>query len=122
MRLATCLLCAICAAAPALGQPLTGGVSIQQTLDLQSRLGVLHAQQDAMARQAVVLQNQLTSLDIQLRGLQAIEGLREQGVTPTLPPPAGPDARIDPSQLASIPDDRLAASNARVQAVVRNQR
>jgi len=98
-------------AAPALAQ------SLQATMDAQLRASELQAQQDMAARQAVIQQNQLTVLEAQIRAEQAIADVQAQ--TRSRPSLEG-GARLDAGQFASIPDDRLAASNARVKAAADN--
>ena len=99
--------------APALAQ------SLQATMDAQLRASELQAQQDMAARQAVIQQNQLTVLEAQIRAEQAIADVQAQGRS-RRPPPLQGGARLDADQFASIPDDRLAASNARVKAAADN--
>jgi hypothetical protein len=50
--------------------------------------------------------------------------VQAQSYSPRLPPPPehGPAPQIDLSQLATIPDATLAASNARVRAAAENRR
>lgn len=109
--------------APAWTQPLVQQPIIQQPLlqqgMAQAREAQLRAQLDMANRQAVIQQNQLSALDSQIRSQQAFDDLRAQSYTPTVPP-AVIGAVIDPGQLASIPDDKLAASNARVKAAAAN--
>jgi len=100
-------------AAPAIAQ------SLQATMDAQLRASELQAQQDMAARQAVLQQNQLTVLEAQIRAEQAIADVQAQGRSRPSPPLQG-GARLDAGQFASIPDDRLAASNARVKAAADN--
>jgi hypothetical protein len=105
-------------AAAAAAQPLTGGTNLQQTMDLQLRLNELQARQDEAARQAAIQQNQLTTLDTQLRARQALEDVRGEAAAPGLPPPypGAPPRHIDVEQLAHMPDAILADSDARVRA------
>lgn len=96
-------------AAPAAAQSLrdTSALNVQ---DMQLRA------REAMAnRQVVGAQNQLSSLDAQIRTEQSLANIRAYGHSPTLPQYQGaPPVSIDTSRFASIPDDKLAASNARV--------
>ena len=114
-------------AAPASAQPLTsppfGGRSLQQQMDLQLRLNALQAQQDQASSQAVNQQNQLMNLEAQLRAQQTYADIRAESATPRLAPPpeTGPMPQIDTSQLASMPDATLAASNARIKAAAANR-
>jgi hypothetical protein len=115
------VLIAFAAATPALAQPsaaeemLRAELAAQQLLDRQRQ---------------VALDNQLMSLEAQLRANQAEAVVRQQSTRPylplpPLPPEAGPAApspAIDTSKLVSIPDDRLAASNAAVREVTQGRR
>jgi len=76
------------------------------------------AQQEAARQQLVQQQNQLMSLEAQLRTQQALADVRALTVVPRIAPP---DTRpghalpqIDTGQLASIPDSALADSNRKV--------
>jgi hypothetical protein len=102
-----------------------------QTTRQQAEINILDSQlraREAMAdRQAVFQQNHLSSLDAQLRTQQSLADVRAQAYSPMLPPPAAATSApysaapyIDASQLASIPDDKLAASNARVREAAAN--
>jgi hypothetical protein len=106
------------AAGPAAAQ------NLQQQMDLSQRAAELRAQQDMADRRAVILENRLTTLEAQARTQQAFDILQAQRQTPPLPePPAGgPPPQIDTGALASMPDDALAASNARVRAAAENRR
>jgi hypothetical protein len=79
---------------------------------------------EAMANsQLIGVQNQLNSLDAQVRTQRSLDQVRAQSYSPTIPQyQGGPPVHIDISQLASIPDDKLAASNQRVLDVARNHR
>ena len=116
-----CLAFAIAgAAAPALAQ---SGVIHHHAID-QAELNLLRAQQAQAARDAVIQQNDIFRLENQMRTQQTIDALHAQSLTPQLPPPpaSGAIPHVDVSGLASIPDDRLAASNARVQEAAGNRR
>jgi hypothetical protein len=82
--------------------------------------------QAEMARQReVALYNQMQVLESQAQtqgALRDIDALRYR--PPSLPVIVDPKAPrvIDARALASIPDDRLAASNARVRAAAQNRR
>jgi hypothetical protein len=108
------------AAPPACAQPLQRP-SLQEGLDAANQAMALQAQQDQLARQAVLQQNQLTVLEAQIRTEQAIADIQAHSRTPQIPPPpSGASPNLDASQLASIPDSRLAESNARVKAAAAN--
>jgi hypothetical protein len=93
----------------------------------QFQLDNLQAQQEAAQRAAVAQANQLMSLEANLRAQQAINELQFQRALPArlpeLPYPQSAGAsEIDISKLPSIPDAALAASNKRVQDVVKKKR
>jgi len=106
---------------PALAQSLPSQ-SLQQSMNDAHRAIDRQAQQDLAARQAMLQQNQLTVLDAQIRTQQAIADVQAQMRTPPLPPPrlSGVMPTLDTSQLASIPDSKLAESNARARAAAAN--
>jgi hypothetical protein len=113
-----CLLLALGVAAPAVAQ--SPGAREQMRLQMQTDL--LRAQQDLAARQAVIQQNDISRLDAPLRSERALATLRAQSYSPQVAPPAGGTyPQIDVGGLASIPDDRLAASNARAKAAADNR-
>lgn len=105
-------------------QPLQRSPALQQSMDDTRRAIELQGQQEQATRQSVLLQNQLTVLDAQIRTQQSIADVQAQmqtrQVTPVHPSPAGAAPSFDASQLVSIPDDVLAASNARVKAAAAN--
>ena len=118
----------VAVAAPACAQiaPAPSPAPLQpyaQTLSERQQLDLLRAQQELAARQAVIQQTQLFSLETQLRTQLNLASLQALGVTPTIPPPAAgaPPRDIDVSGLASMPDATLASSNARVRAAAGNQ-
>lgn len=85
----------------------------------------IFSQQQSDRQRSIELENRLNALDARLqteRGLREIE--RQQARH--LPPRSIPDDGVRPSptagSYASIPDDRLAASNARVREASRNRR
>jgi hypothetical protein len=92
-------------------------------LNLQLRAELAHQQE--MERQRVTAQtNELMALEARLKTEQSLATLRLQSVRPVLPEPylTGEGAAILPSSYPQIPDDRLAASNARVRAAAANRR
>ena len=115
MRTVLILLAVSALAHPAGAQDLQA-LALQQTQDLEM--------QRAMDRQRdVVLHNELMVLDARVRTDQAVRDLQDQRANPPLRSlPALGAAPIDPQAYAAIPDDRLAASNARVRAAARNTR
>jgi hypothetical protein len=96
---------------PPLGLQLNAGSQAMENAQFR-------AQQEALARQALNQQNELSRLDHQLRTEQNMSQLQAQTLAPSLPPPpaSGAVPSFDPSALVSIPDAALAASNARVEA------
>lgn len=100
---------AAAAAAPAAAQlPLT----------LQ-RDNELWAEQQMARQREIAIQNQLSTLEARVRTDEALRDLDRNA----LRTPRQPDLRaVDPGKLAGIPDDRLAASNARVRAAAANRR
>ena len=103
--------------------PILPAPSFAQQVDAQARLEMLRAQQEFAARQQVILQNDISRLEAQLRAEQAFATLRAQSTTPAVPAPPASGAlpSIDVSQIASIPDAKLAASNAAVKAAAENR-
>jgi len=109
MRAAAVLL-VLAAAGPAAAQPLTTATDYLLQMELQ-------AQQELARQRSVALENQLMSLEARLQAEQGLAAVRTQQARPYLPPPPAlnlPQPQIDTSKLASIPDDRLAASNRAV--------
>ena len=84
------------------------------------------ALQEMQRQQLVQQQNQIMSLEAQLRTQQALADLRALAVSPRLPPPhlnsKAPPPQIDTGQLASIPDSALADSNRKVLDAADNHR
>lgn len=102
------------------------GAAQAQPLSLQSETE-LRAEQMLAHQRSVALQNEIQALDARVRTEQALRNLEVQRGPSTTrlyqdeatqarpaPPPA-------PRGFASIPDDRLAASNARVREAARNR-
>jgi hypothetical protein len=85
----------------------------------------LLAQQQMIQQRSIAVENQLNALDARLRAEQSLADLRAQAAPP-LPIPSDPALTPTPPApaggYASIPDDRLAASNARVRAASGNRR
>jgi hypothetical protein len=109
----------------ALAQPvLAPAYGLQQQMMNQAMQSQIDAQLDQATRREVIQQNDISRLDAQQRTDQALATLQAQGLRPRLlpAPAAGPPRQIDVSGLASIPDDRLAASDARVRAAAKNRR
>lgn len=118
MRLTLFALCALALATPASAQlPPTppGSITWPQEVELRQ-------QQEAFRQQLIQQQNQLMTLEAQMRTQQALSEVRAQAQTPVLPlpnvTPGHPPPQIDTSQLASIPDAALADSNRKVLDVV----
>ncbi|HEY3696132.1 hypothetical protein [Phenylobacterium sp.] len=85
------------------------------------RAGEVDAELAAARQRDVALHNELMALDARLRAEQALRDTDpSRGAAPVrlLPPVKG----APPRHYASVPDDRLAASNARVKAAAENRR
>jgi hypothetical protein len=86
----------------------------------------LMALQEMQRQQLVQQQNQLMSLEAQMRAQQAMADVRTMSIAPRLTPPDTTPGHtlpnIDTSQLASIPDAALADSNRKVVAAANNHR
>ena len=97
----------------------------QDAFALQHMQNELWAQQQMLQQRAVAQSNELIALEARLRTEQSLTELIIQRQTPRLlglelPPP--PPAAFHTSKLPSIPDDRLAASNAAVREASENRR
>jgi len=124
MRLAIQPLCLAAALAAALAAP-AAAQSFRDTAALNIQDMQLRAREAMANRQAVGVQNQLSSLDAQARTERSLAGVRGQTSAPAIPQSipqyqGAPPVFIDGGALASIPDDKLAASNARVREAARN--
>jgi hypothetical protein len=85
----------------------------------------LHAQAGLARQRDVELYNRLSTLESRLQTEQAlrdIEAMRLRPALPLIPDPAVPPGARAPVAFASIPDDKLAASNARVREAGANRR
>jgi hypothetical protein len=129
MRIASIVLIpALAVAGAAAGQPLPStvgaGPTFQSQMDLQLRLNGLQAQADMAERQAVIRETEASALEARLRTEQAAADLQAQSADRRAPPPrrTGPPPRIDTGKIASMPDDVLAQSDARVRAAAKNRR
>jgi hypothetical protein len=118
------LLLALSFASPALAQiaPIPG-FPVSPITPQDS--GVM-ALQEMQRQQLVQQQNQLMSLEAQMRAQQAMADVRTMSIAPRLAPPDTTPGHalpnIDTSQLASIPDAALADSNRKVVAAANNHR
>jgi hypothetical protein len=120
MRLVPLLLM-LAVATPAAAQTTTDDALRQADLQFQAR---------ELQRRSVDLDNQLMSLEARVRTDQALATVRAQSARPYVSQPyvpstgyaVGATAPLDPSQVVSIPDARLAASNAAVRAVTQPRR
>lgn len=106
---------------------LVAGPVAAQDLYAVERAAELRAEQQMANQRAVALENQLSALEARIRTEEGLRTLREQAARPYLPgsdQPYGahPPAVGDTGALATIPDDRLAASNARVREAAANRR
>lgn len=96
-----------------------------QDLYALERSNELRVEQQMANQRAIALENEFQALDARLRTEQALRDLRDQAAQPYVriprDPSVGPALAPIPG-AASIPDDRLAASNARVRAAAQNRR
>jgi hypothetical protein len=85
----------------------------------------LMALQEMQRQQLVQQQNQLMSLEAQMRAQQAVADVHTMSIAPRLTPPDTTPGHalpnIDTSQLASIPDAALADSNRKVLDAANNR-
>lgn len=117
MRVLPILILALAAAGPAAAQ-------VVHDPTLQAREAELFMQQQALQQQAVAQANQLSALEAQLQTERNLAALRAQGARPVIPQPyvgayAPTTSTLDAAKVVSIPDDRLAASDAAVRAASR---
>lgn len=116
----------LAAGAAAAFAPPAFAQTIREQMALEAQESQLRAREAMVNRQAVGIQNQMQTLDAQLRTQQSLSDVRAQSYSPRLPAPqgvppaAGAAPYIDTSKLASIPDDKLAASTRRVREASRN--
>jgi len=84
--------------------------------DALQRESEIRMEQDMARQRSIEQSNRMMALEAQIGAEQAIRQVEAQRIRPILPRPGpgAPPPRIDPGSLASIPDDRLDASNARV--------
>jgi hypothetical protein len=101
---------------------MTAAPAAAQNAYYDHQLGVLQAQQQMDRQRAIALENEFNALSAQVQTEQALSTLRAQSRTPTipsiLPRPAGDVAEQPALDLPTTPDARLAASNARVKAIL----
>jgi hypothetical protein len=110
MRISVLALLIAAAAVPASAQDRAG---VQRDAELWM-------QQELARQHAISLDNRLMSLEARMRTDQTLRQIEAQRVRPAIPQPAmpaAPAAAPPATSYASIPDDRLAASNARVLAI-----
>jgi hypothetical protein len=120
MRLPLLVLTAALVASPAMAQVInTPGAYRVQQFELQQ-------QQETTRQQLIQQQNQIATMDAQMRTQQALSQVQAQAQSPLLPlpdvTPGRPLPQIDTSQLASIPDSTLADSNQKVLDAVNGRR
>jgi hypothetical protein len=120
MRLLFVALSAALVASPAMAQIInTPGAWQAQQFQLQQ-------QQETTRQQLIQQQNQIATMDAQMRTQQALSQIQAQAQAPLLPlpdvTPGRPLPHIDISQLASIPDSTLADSNQKVLDAVNGRR
>lgn len=99
--------------------PIAAGA---QTLDLYANDNLRWMEQERLRRQTDQLERDMLSLDNRLRANEAIQRQRNQDVDTAVARARvarnldAPLSTLAPVRGADIPDDRLAASNARVRA------
>jgi hypothetical protein len=104
------ILAALAAAPPAAAQLSPTELHLQMELQAQAEL----------ARQrTVAIENQLMALEARLQAERGVATIEAQKARPYIPVPSvvvpgAAPAPVDTSKLVSIPDDRLAASNAAI--------
>jgi hypothetical protein len=106
------LVIALACAAPAAAQD-TYALTLQRDAELQ-------AQADLARQREVELNNRLSTLEARQQTDQAMRDIQALRQRPT--PPTIYDPDVPAGAFASIPDDVLAASNARVRAAAANRR
>ena len=85
----------------------------------------LTAQQQMQQQRSVALENQFNALDAKVQTEQRLKDVDVMRTRPslTLPPKAAPAGdQVGMAGFASMPDDMLAASNARVREASQNRR
>jgi hypothetical protein len=86
----------------------------------------LTAQAQAARSRDIAITNDLSTLQARVQTNQALSDIAALRVAPAVPsvvlPPGAPPPKIDPGDIATIPDATLAASNARVRAAADNRR
>ncbi|HLZ73394.1 hypothetical protein [Phenylobacterium sp.] len=109
------ILLAFSAAAPAAAQPFRDLTYAQDA----GRAAEARAARD----RDIALTNQLAVMQAAQRTQQALGDIAAARIAPPAPrDPDAPPPKLDPSQLAEIPDAVLAASNARARAAADNRR
>jgi hypothetical protein len=103
---------------PYAGLPISGGYG--------ALLAQQRAQDDLARLQDIARQNQLMSLEAQMRTEENLASAPGPQLPATIPVPdvsgSGPYPQIDTGQLASIPDSVLADSNRKVLDAANNRR
>ena len=86
----------------------------------------LTAQAQAARSRDIAITNDLSTLQSRVQTNQALSDIANLRAAPAAPivalPLGAPPPKIDPGDLATIPDTTLAASNARVRAAADNRR
>jgi hypothetical protein len=123
MRLPLLVVTTLAIAPPAMAQIISPpGLG----LGLRPQDAIVQQQLESSRQQLIQQQNQLMTLDAQMRTQQALSQVQAQAVSPRLPEPdvtpGRPLPQIDTSQLASIPDAALADSNKKVLQAAGNRR
>jgi len=121
MRAAPIAALVLTAATPAAAQTYPA-----QTFDADVRIQQLESQAAAARQRDVALSNELMALEARRQAEGSIATLQAQRESPGYRAPVDYDALarapVARGGYTSIPDDRLAASNARVRAAAENRR
>lgn len=104
---------------------IAGPAAAQTDHRLLAREQELMAQQQMLQQRSIALENQLNALDARVRTEQALSDLRAQRLAPLERLPSDPALTPQVAaqgSFASVPDDRLEASNRRVREASGNRR
>ena len=123
MMRALIILLVLAIAAPVAAQPSRDVVYRDLTFAQDAQRA---ADAQAQRNRDIALTNERAVTQARARTDQALSDIAAASVRPTVPTVpfnlAAPPPKIDPSQLAEMPDSVLAASNARARAAAENHR
>ena len=106
-----------CALAGLVLAAVAGPVAAQDAYT-QHQLGVLEAQQQMDHYRSVTQQNELNALSYQVETERVLQDLRRQREAPIIVPAPPWSSPVGEPEEVRIPDERLAASRARVRAIL----